>query len=270
VAPPPPADRASDRGIANGNDSLNVEKIEGGVAVHLEPEKNISLRLGVRDADGRRSGSFGIYTSRAIGAPRDDIYIVGRDMGGDLRVSLHASGCRQVGNTKTSPFAPPPGSGKSRHYDTWNEPVKLEEGFYLEYALRFPTDHLRPMPDRRGDGRVTWIQAAPPGHCVEVVVCTADNRPNLNLNFNPGSFPVGAAQMLDGRFLILFGRVLRMGRHTNEALLVAGVREALAKTGMEIEPSDRLLVGYASNEGLRGWADYAIEQFLNEAEGGST
>lgn len=219
----------------------------------------------MRDADGRRSGTFGIYTSRALGAPRDDIWILGRNMGSNLKVSLHASGRRQVGNTVDSPFAPPPGSGRSRHSDTWTEPVKHSEGIFFEYALCFPTDHLSGGPPRAGDAKVIWIDPAPPGHCVEIAVCTTDEAACLKLTFNRGTFPVAAAQLLDRRFLLLIGRVVCLGRHRNEALLVAGVKEGLAKAGLSVAPCQRLLVGFTKDNGLRGWADYSVAQFLADA-----
>jgi hypothetical protein len=100
------------------------------------------------------------------------------------------------------------------------------------------------------------------------MVCTSRQVPTLNMTFGPGSFPVRAAKMTDGRFLVLTGQYVSAAKHTNEDALSAVVRSKIA-AGMPATPSMRILVGFQLDNGLRGWEDRSVEQQVMAAAAGA-
>lgn len=231
---------------------------------YLTPRRNAALRVGVVAEDGRRSGTFGIYSAHARGKERADIYISGRAMGGDMKVSLHASGVRQVGLTEEHIRDNPLPPDRSRHFDRWEHPVRINEEIDLEYVLRFPTRHLREMPDAARPRKVHWIPAAPEDSCLDIGIFVSRPTDQININFN-GNYPVAFEKLTDGRFLILAARHVELGRHDNEAAIVADLQKIRATRADLLSACDRLLLGFVVN-GLRGWVDYSTEQFLEDAQ----
>jgi hypothetical protein len=229
----------------------------------LTPTKNVQIRVGMKDVQGRQSQTFKIFARRAAGKKREDIYITPRSMPG-MKVSLHASGARQVGLTADFIRERPLPTWKSRHYDTWDEALRHGDGCFIEYTLNLLTDHLRHMPAHRSDESVIWMPAPPAGQAIELLVCTVEPCRAVRMKFLPGSAPVASAQMSDGRFLILVAREGPAGRHPNESDVADEVLRGFDHLGIDIDPTHRLLFGFNTTEGLRGWVDYAADQFLRE------
>jgi hypothetical protein len=222
----------------------------------------------MKDSEGRQSETFKIFAHRAAGQDREDIYIAPRGARG-MKVSLHATGARQVGLTDQFVLKHPLPEGRCRHYDTWKDPSQLSEGVFVEYAIRFATDHLRPVPPHRSDRKVTWIPAPASGMAAEVLICTTEpcsEGSEIKMSLNPGTHLIAAEQMTDRRFLILIGRVVQAGRPANAIAVAENVLATLTARKIEIEPSHRLLIGSVTQEGLRQWTDYSAEQFLRENE----
>lgn len=230
----------------------------------LTSRRNVSIRIGVAAEDGRRSGTFGIYSAHTRGKERADIYVSSRGVGGGMKVSLHASGVRQVGLTDEFVRGNPLPPGRSRHFDRWEHPVIVNAQIDLEFILRFPTSHLRTMPDSVNHRKVHWIAAAPEDRCLDIGIFVSKPTDKININFN-GSLPIAFEKLTDGRFLILAARHVGVGRHDNENELIAELRKIRLSQRGPFSASDRFLVGFLV-EGLRGWVDYSAEKYLDDVD----
>lgn len=126
------------------------------------------LRFAVRSDDGRRSGIWKIWSQGKCG----DVYVLCREMKGDFKISLHASGQCQGSFTQEYERKPHEyGAWRTgdRHIERWaiQRPVRRA---VLSARILFPVTELRHLDERpplRGKP-VEWLKA-PSGDKVVVV-----------------------------------------------------------------------------------------------------
>ncbi|MCK0517849.1 hypothetical protein [Williamsia sp. DF01-3] len=104
------------------------------------------LRFAVGDPDGARSSTWRVWTVKKSA----DVYVAVRTIAGIEKVSLHESGNYAYGVTEQvrAHFVE---DGESRLHDTWTRPDS-DHGWHRGFAIRFPIEDLRPLPDEERNG----------------------------------------------------------------------------------------------------------------------
>jgi hypothetical protein len=125
---------------------------------HLtEADSSTSRRFGVGSPSERRSGTFGIQTSR-----RGDIYIWSRAAAGEAKVSLHASGACHFkhvprGAVRLLTFAQPAARNVPPILDCWRRAVG--EPLSPVFVIGVPESGLSLWPPERRTRQVDWFPA---------------------------------------------------------------------------------------------------------------
>jgi hypothetical protein len=176
---------------------------------------DFEMRFFVGVADGRRSGPWRVWTKR------NDVYVGARQIAGQLKVSLHASGqcnhaftselVRALDGEDTLPH------GKRRQ-QTWQCDRGASTGLACALRLVFPTSELRPLGTVHvSDKAHLAIPPAPDGKQVSVCFCFARSGPVLESS--PAIVVIADIALLDGTRFIAFHRPDQVA---------PGVREAIA------------------------------------------
>jgi hypothetical protein len=116
-----------------------------------------------------------------VGSGNRDVYLACRELRGQVKLSLHGSGRWHVGfdaprfpSMFEKGFEP-----ETRFAGRWERPAPIISGLTLAcrvhtpwYAVTIPVESL--------DQKVSWIQAAPQGKSIEVVVFLSDRKVNIS------------------------------------------------------------------------------------------
>lgn len=104
-----------------------------------------------------------------------DMYVVPRMLGGEMKISLHASGSWQAGLTKES--AVDLQAGESRHWEIWKGGAQIGPGVVRAWYLIVPAKELR-----RGkrDDKAYHLPPVGAGHAVSLeLLMMANDGPTL-------------------------------------------------------------------------------------------
>jgi hypothetical protein len=115
---------------------------------------------------------------------KDEIYVAARDLGGEVKTSLHSSGRYRhaFSQEARSPFAP---SG-DRAWFKWKEPTDFAKGGRLLIEIDVPTNELtRPQeePSLGDKAKVLLVDPAPAGQISTVSLVVTE--PGIRLGPNP-------------------------------------------------------------------------------------
>lgn len=180
------------------------------------------IRFAVGSVNGARSSTWRIWTSR--NAP--DVYLAVRNIAGQQKVSLHASGSWShsfVSDDKAARFRAP---GASRHMELWQRPPAFSPGWTHAYSIQVPWTELRTSRLReRGD--VVFVPSPGPGHwtVIEVVLVAAES--NSVVTFED-TFFVASLELVDRSEVKVVAR--RVEAVPKMAVGLASERERLLRT----------------------------------------
>jgi len=141
------------------------------------------IRFGVRSEDGRfRSGTFKLWTLPS----KDDVYIVSREVGRDLKVSLHEKG---VWHLKFEPTGPNAGVGPPST-ERWPRPPETAPGMTRAFAVVVPAPAVRvPISEEIAVAPILWFVLEPGVAAVQfTVIFTA---PGAKVSSWPGARAMG-------------------------------------------------------------------------------
>lgn len=105
-----------------------------------------AVRLLALSADGRSSSSWRIWTSRN----HKDVYVAPRQLAGQVKVSLHASGSFQSGFVNEEVAVLWQRSDAGRHLDIWDRPPEFEPGWTRIFEVILPDAELRHLGEELG------------------------------------------------------------------------------------------------------------------------
>jgi hypothetical protein len=140
------------------------------------------IRFGVRSADGRfRSGTFRLWTN--TNPDKDDVYIVSREVGRDVKVSLHETGQWHLKIEPTGGNV-----GRIPHVtERWSRPAPFSGGITKAFGIVVPTAAVRtPISN---SAAVSWV-TAPPVATQFTVLLTAHG---MRVSSWPGARGMGTA-----------------------------------------------------------------------------
>jgi hypothetical protein len=152
-----------------------------------------AVRFGVGSASGPRSNTW------TLKAHRNDVYLMQRRVGGDMKVSFHAApGPWRVALTSQHILKPnrllvPPGKDP-RLPTVWTRPPQDAAGLTRAFAIVVPWFEVR---DRSGveDSEVIWADLPPRGFAVEFDVFFA--APTAVIDGHPGARSMGTRAVGD-------------------------------------------------------------------------
>lgn len=150
-----------------------------------------TIRWGIFAPDGRRSPSWRVWTSKQT----DDCYVAGRDVAGEVKISLHASGEWQ--HSITQPAAARRALAE-RHLDRWVRPPDFAPGWTVGVRVWIPDSELREWPSSEPPeaGRVLAVPLAEQGNATLVTVYVEE--PNSAMIELDNALPVGRLMMASG------------------------------------------------------------------------
>lgn len=221
----------------------------------------LSLRIGLRGQGGLRSAVYRLWSDRTKGKARDDIYIASRSIAGALKVSLHASGKRQVSFTRQYADREP---GKripvpeNRHIISWDAPHWVADGVALEYILRFPEGQLRKLRPVVREHTVEWIDVPTPAPGLDLLLLAFEPGQDYNMTFQ-GTTPMLGHGLPDGRYIMLVAK-----KHDPRPTVPGGDESRVGlPTANEVErgfdEGHRALLFFTTDQGVHGFADYAVD-----------
>lgn len=131
------------------------------------PER--SIRFGITDHAGQCAATWKCWTQVRRG--RRDVYLACRVLQGNVKLSLHESGRWHVGfdTTRFASMFEKNSEPPTRFAGKWVKPAPLIEGLTLACRVHTPW-YAVTIPVSSLDGQVTWIQTAPQGQSIEVVI----------------------------------------------------------------------------------------------------
>lgn len=127
------------------------------------------MRFVVVDTGGRACPPWRVW----VNSGQSDVYFAHRELAGEMKGSLHASGSWQYGLTeqRAKTGKPIPGwTGDSRHMKVWKRPPELFPGLTRAVSIFVPTSELQVLPETTDRSRCIEIPAAPAGQGVEVTL----------------------------------------------------------------------------------------------------
>lgn len=137
-----------------------------------------SIRFGIKDDDNNRSSTWKCFTRKGKGA--SDVYIACRNLGADLKASLHDSGRWHIsytdkfyqGNKEVIDL-----SGKTKYPISWDKPAPLVAGFILAYRIIIPNISIITPIQSGESSEITWIPKAKTKDATEIdLIITQKNR----------------------------------------------------------------------------------------------
>jgi hypothetical protein len=144
------------------------------------------LRFGVGSASGRRSKTW------LIKAQKNDVYLMQRRVGGDVKVSFHEGGPFRFALTaehlkKPDRLQAPEGTDP-RLAKAWPRPPEIAPGLTRAFSIFVPWFEVieRPGAER---GSVTWADPPPKGSAVEFDVFFS--TPTAEVSTHPGARSMG-------------------------------------------------------------------------------
>ncbi len=150
-----------------------------------KPKNEFRFAIGI--PFGQRSNSWKLWSIR------DDIYLVQRNSGSDIKFSFHKSGICRWAQTKART------DGLDRVLVKWNrdpiEPTYKQKTTLVSFV--FPTNHLSTAYPEKVPENLHWIRPAPSGLALQAkIFLTAEDEKTLQDDF--------ASQKMD---LIFFGKL---------------------------------------------------------------
>jgi hypothetical protein len=191
-APPTQWDEPPPQGMPRNVPSAIVGRGDGEIDHHVEEMSEPlpagrpaveagpggAVRFAVFAADGSRSGTWRVWTSRR----QLDVYITARSMARSWKVSLHQSGSWQHGFVSAEQAATAGRPRDRRHLDIWPRPADFAPGAWRGLSLWIPHDELRQWPPGSVEhGSVVAVPSAGPAHAaaLEFVFMTGDHAVRL-------------------------------------------------------------------------------------------
>lgn len=192
-----------------------------------------TIRFGVRDTEGRESAVWRLW----VVAQKSEVYIAGRRLGGEIKVSLHASGDWRVAFADPrSPLIP---EGDDRIIHRWGRPAEIAPGWARGFEIGIPGSEVTdPAPDADHHPDTAWEPAAGSGRATNFDVFFARGDAADLTNGWPGRDAMGtrllfAAPMANGETVVLLVHEGEMPISVREgfAQYLPAMREDLANAG---------------------------------------
>ena len=120
--------------------------------------------------DGRRSSSWTAWVSK--NSP--DAYLANRALGGEFKMSFHASGIYQTSFLSDKTAARWTGLESSRHLDRWERPPEFAPGWRHLFEVILPGSEMRTFREAGIDAKSHTLLPCGPDHAVHVYLMNAD------------------------------------------------------------------------------------------------
>ncbi len=141
--------------------------------VTLEPGEN--YRWFGQTPDGRRSSSWAAWVAR--NSP--DVYLVNRTLGGNVKVSMHASGTSQVSFLSDDIAAEWTKPGASRHLERWQRGPEFAPGWTRLFEVVLPGPEMRHFVEAGTIGKLHHVLSCEPDEAVHVTVIAGRSGPDM-------------------------------------------------------------------------------------------
>jgi len=137
-----------------------------------------SIRFGITDQEGRRAATWKLWTQRRTG--KSDMYLICRELGSKLKVSLHDSGSWHYAYTQETFKEKVEGivaKQRNRFIEKWSRPKSIAEGMTLAFRIVTPWSSVT-SPIGETKGNIIWIPNAPKPKATEIdIIITAETMP---------------------------------------------------------------------------------------------
>ncbi len=158
-----------------------------------------AIRFGISDRAGYRAATLKLWTP----SNQSDIYLVCRELRGELKSSLHKSGNWHVAYSQTTFEADVQGaipSQEDRFIEKWPRPKPIAPGVTLAFRIVTPYSAVTSVI-KELDKKVVWIPNCPPPHATEIdIIFVAPTTPITGWpgKSNMGTKLVGSYELTNG------------------------------------------------------------------------
>ena len=140
-----------------------------------------SIRFGVRKNESLHSATWKLWTN--LSGNRSEIYLACRELGGELKASMHHSGEWHVAFCSNSFEEKVEGaiSGlNSRFVEKWPRPPELAEGITLAFRIVTPESAVSSVSKVKKPNKLVWVPAPPEGKAIEIYICITTPKSNFS------------------------------------------------------------------------------------------
>lgn len=219
-----------------------------------------AIRFGIWDGKNRRAATWKLWTQSG----HSDVYLTCRELGGELKASLHQSGnwhiaySQQAFKRRVEGAIP---SQKSRFMDEWPRPKAIAEGAILVFRIITPYSSVTSMIHQRDDD-IIWIPNAPSPKATEVDIIITSS--GIQVSGWPGrnsmgtSF-VGSFALDNGETVWVVYRTIKMPDFSSMNKGTGGFYKG--KSRVDLERGNLRALAFGHNpDGSRTICDFAVSR----------
>lgn len=149
-----------------------------------------SIRFGVGSSESLHSATWKLWTETSGG--HSEIYLACRELGGELKASMHESGdwhvafCESTYEERVEGAVP---SLNNRFANKWPQPSEIAEGVTLAFRIVTPETAVSSHSEVKNPNKIKWVPPPPETKAVEfyIVITT----PQTKISKWPGKDSMG-------------------------------------------------------------------------------
>jgi len=219
-----------------------------------------AIRFGIWDGKDRRAATWKLWTESG----HSDVYLACRELGGELKASLHQSGYwhiaySQQGFKRHVEGAIP--SQKSRFTDKWPRPKAIAEGVTLAFRIVTPYSSVTSMIRQRDYG-IVWIPNAPSAKATEIDIIITSSAIHVSSwpgRNSTGTLFVGSFALDNGETVWAVYRVVEMPDLSSMNKGSGGFYKGRTRVDLESDNLRALAFGLEP-DGSRTIYDFAVSR----------
>lgn len=221
-----------------------------------------SIRFAIADRAGKRAATWKLWTETGRG--QSDVYLACRELGGDLKASLHESGKWHLAFSQSTFEERVEGaitSFSTRFVEKWPRPKELAPGIALAFRIVTPWSAVTSPVADESPGDMVWLPNAPEEKATEVDIFL------LGRGAKPDSWPgkrsmntafVGSLPLENGETACAVHWVVNMPNLSSSASRKAQFFKGKTREDIKGEGLRALLIGNEP-DGSRVMYDVAVQ-----------
>jgi hypothetical protein len=222
-----------------------------------------TLRFFGATADGRRSSSWRLWTSRN----HKDAYLTPRSLADTFKISLHETGSFQYGFINNEVSTAWQGSeASSRHLDIWPRPTEFAPGWTGFFEVILPEIEMRPGGEDLGKSRYEVLPVGP-GYAISVYLAHAKvETPEFPALEFPNANWMAVMELGDNEFVAVMA-IPQEWTNVGEAVVERGRQRALSGEVPLLRPPHRTALLLPSTRFIQPGIHVDGSRFVIDAAG---
>ena len=139
--------------------------------------KRQEIKFGIT-ADNRRAATWKLVTPKS----KSDIYLICRELGGAIKVSMHQTGSWHIGYTKEEGrkyFETEESFNQHKHIEIWPRPKQIAEGVILAFRIVTPFSSVTTRIEKNIK-KIIWVPNCSEGLATEIDIIITPNYEGLD------------------------------------------------------------------------------------------